>query len=400
LPFFNEKRVVDENCLLSRQPIYDAKVGVAAYELRSHLFGESSERTIYAAFNDSGLDALVGEHPGVINLTAPALSEGLWKPIPRSRAVLGFFDDFSPSDLPAQELPQLAGKNYRLALSGTLRPESLALVGNLAYLIKLDVTQYLPDDLEQRVGALRNYKTKLLAENVNTYDDLEFSKGLGFDLYQGSFLSKPAAQKKELPVNRLAMLRLLAKLHDPETGLAELEQLVSHDLSLSYKLLRHANSAAVALPRKVTSVGHAVRLLGTTVLRIWSSALLLSKVDDKPRELMNIALVRARMCERLAESLHGVKKESFLSAGLLSVLDALLDCPMEQALAELPLADDIKEALIHQTGQIGQALRCTIAYERADWDWVQFYGMSLAPIRDSYMDAIAWSRQVFNSLMN
>jgi EAL and modified HD-GYP domain-containing signal transduction protein len=391
---------MQENCLLSREPIFDGSVGVAGYELHTHLPGESPSRTVYGAFNDSGLDSIVGGHSAVISLTPEALSEDLWKPIPHSRAVLGFFEDFAPSDAAAHKMSQLISSNYRIALSDSLCSGSLDALGNLAYVIKLDLTSYLPDELEKRVETLRKYKAKLLAAKVDTYDDLEFSKSLGFDFYQGVFLSKPAAQKRQLATNRLAVLRLLAKLSDPELEMSDLEKLVSQDVSLSYKLLQYANSAAVALPRKVTSVGHAVRLLGIVALRMWSSVLLLSRVDDKPRELMNVALVRARMCERLGEFLPDAKKESFLSAGLLSVLDALLDCPMEQVLAELPLADEIKEALIHQSGPIGQALRCTVAYERSHWDDVQFYGLSHAPIRDSYIDAIAWSRNVLSGLVS
>jgi EAL and modified HD-GYP domain-containing signal transduction protein len=147
-------------------------------------------------------------------------------------------------------------------------------------------------------------------------------------------------------------------------------------------------------------VGHAVRLVGIEMLRTWSSALLLSTVENKPRELMIMALVRARMCELLGGSRPDLQRESFLSAGLLSVLDALLDCPMEQAVAELPLANDIKAALIHRAGPIGQALRCAIAYECADWDNVQFYGMSPAPIRENYMEALSWARQLSSGILN
>jgi EAL and modified HD-GYP domain-containing signal transduction protein len=196
------------------------------------------------------------------------------------------------------------------------------------------------------------------------------------------------------------MIRLLSKLQNPQIPIPDVEKLVSQDISLSYKLLRYANSAAVALPRTVNSVGHAVRMIGMEMLRTWSSALLLSSVENKPRELMTIALIRARMCELLGESVPNAQKESFLSAGLLSLLDALLDCPIEKALAELPLSDDIKSALIHRSGPIGQALRCTIAYERADWDDVQFYGLPPAPIREKYMQAIAWARQLTSGLLN
>jgi c-di-GMP phosphodiesterase len=387
--------MTDSNCLLSRQPIYGATMNVAAYELRSN------DVPVFQLFNEPGLDLVVGEHPGLINLTPEALAEGLWKTIPKSRVMLGYFHDFEAQGETARHLIDTAKHGYSLALSGEVNLESLALLDTAIHTIKVDVTRYMPDQLEKRVGELRGLKPKILAAKVDTYDDLEFCKGLEFDFYQGHFLSRPSsAQTNEIPVNRMTMIRLLSKLQDTQIPIPEVEKLVSQDISLSYKLLRYANSPAVSLPRTVNSVGHAVRLIGMQMLRTWSSALLLSSVDNKPRELMNIALIRARMCELLGESVKGAQKESFLSAGLLSVLDALLDCPMEHALAELPLTDDIKNALIHRSGPIGQALRCTIAYERADWDDVQFYGMPAAPIREKYIEAISWARQLTSGLLN
>jgi EAL and modified HD-GYP domain-containing signal transduction protein len=314
--------------------------------------------------------------------------------------MLGYFADMEPPKESIRKVFELAKKGYRIAVSDSLSEDSLDALGNVAHIIKVDITKYMPDQLEKRMAELRNFGARLLAEQVDTYDEMEYARSLGFDLYEGVFLCKPSAEKKELPVNRLTMIRVLAKLQDPKLTMADLDKMISLDVTLSYKLLQYANSAAFALPRNVTSIGHAVRLLGMDVLKTWSSALLLSSVGDKPKELMNLSLVRARMCERLAESVKDAQKESFLSAGLLSVLDALLDCPMEQAVAELPLADEIKAALVSQTGPIGKALRCIIAYERADWDNAQFNGLPRARIRECYMDAIAWSRQLLSGLLN
>ena len=136
------------------------------------------------------------------------------------------------------------------------------------------------------------------------------------------------------------------------------------------------------------------------ILANWTSVFLLSSVEDKPRELMSVALIRARMCERLAEAVKKPDTDAFmLNAGLFSVLDALLDCSIEQATAKLPLSDEVKAGLIKQTGAIGQTLRCTIAYEQGKWDDVQYYGLSPAAIREIYMEAISWSRQLCAGLM-
>lgn len=385
---------------MSRQPIFRTQSDVVGYELRSHSGEESPEttRAIFNTFTEWGLDQIVGEHPGIISLTAQSLIDGLWQQLPKSRVVLGYFDEFSAGDQISQELSGLQAAGFRVALSDRSSINSLSPLANSAYFIKVDISRYLPDDLELRLKELRSFNSKILAERVDSYDELEYCRGLEFDFYQGRFFSKRAAEKKELSVNRLTMIRLLSKLQDPAAPLTDLEQTVSHDVALSVKLLRYANSAAVSLPRKVSSIGHAVRMVGTDLLRTWASVLLLSSVEDKPQELMIIALVRARMCQKLAESIKNQQTEAFFSAGLLSVLDALLDCPMEQALSELPLSDEIRSALIDRSGPIGQALRCAIAYENADWEEVQFYGMPAAPIRDHYVAALTWARQLVSGL--
>lgn len=394
---------MDLECLLSRQPIYDSSLSVAGYELRLQPIpgtngGNGNSFSLSTMFTEQSLDEIVGEHPGIINLTPDAIAGGAWKTIPKSRVVLACSEPIPDSGLPA--LTSLAANGYRLALSEPLSAGQLETLGNLAHLIRIDIANYLPDDLERRIRHLRNYRAKLLSENVGTYDEMEFSKSLGFDFFQGFFLCKSSKPQKELPVNRLPMIRLLAKIQDPELDMAELETMISQDLSLTYKLLRYANSAAVALPRTVTSAGHAVRLVGLEILRTWATALLLSAVEDKPRELMTTALVRARMCEQLAAAARLPGREGYVSAGMLSVLDALMDCPMERLLSELPLADEIKRALIEKSGTIGEALKCTIAYEQACWDDLEFRGLPLPAIRDSYLQAIAWAKQLTGGLLN
>jgi EAL and modified HD-GYP domain-containing signal transduction protein len=380
---------------------------VKAYELRTNFLndeaGTNTEHipldTIYKVFTDSVLDLVVGECSALITLSSEALIQGLWKTIPKSRVMLGYFQAFELSDETPQLLSDIVASGYRLSLSGDLPPECLALLDNSSHTVRLDVTRHNPDELDRRVTELRKYRSKLSAVGVDTHDDLEYCKSLEFDFFQGNFLFRPASQLTDIPVNRINMVRLLSKLHDPMVQIPELEKLISQDLALTYKILQYANSASMALPRRVNSAGHAIRLIGLETIKNWSSALLLSSVDNKPRELITCALIRARMCELLGQSIKAAEPESFHTAGLLSVLDALLDCSMEQALEKLPLADEFKDALIHRSGPIGQALRCTIAYERANWDDVQFYGLSGGQIHEEYMTAIGWARKLTGDLL-
>lgn len=396
---------METRCLVSRQPVFDSNVSVAAYELRSHLIVDQTDmsaedvaRAALSPFTRAALDEILGNELGIITLTPAALAGGLWQGIPSDRIVLGYFEQFNTSDETAERVSRLVAEGYRLALSDKLPHATMDHFAKLAQFIRVDVTRYTPDDLQKRALELRCHKASLFAENVVTYDDLEFSRSLAFDLYQGQFLCKMARPTSDLSLNRLAMIRVVSKLQDPELKMADLEKLISQDVALSYRLLRYINSFAVALRSEITSVGHAVRMVGIERLKTWTAALLLAAVDDKPRELTTVALVRARMCERLAEAVNSRQKESFFFAGLLSVLEALLDCPMETALADLSLSDGIRKALIEQSGPMGEAVRCAIAYEQPDWGGVQFQGLSLAQIRDSYLEAISWATQLQSEL--
>lgn len=397
---------MDFQYLINRQPIFGSKINVVAYEVRTGPIAGTApapppgaDTGALSIFTESFLEDVVGMNDCFLSLPSEAMAEVAWSELPKSRVVLSLFENLAPSESEVQQCLELLKKGYRVVVPESLPGDTLSLIGKQAQAIEVNAVGYNPEDLEKRVQELRALQSKLVATNVDTYDDLEFCRGLGFDFFKGRFISRAASPGKEVPVNRIALMRVLAKLQEPDIPMTDLEKLISQDVSLSFKLLRYANSAAVSLPRKVSSVGHAARMLGLDMLRNWTRILLMSAVEDKPRELMVIALVRARMCERLSESLNSAEKESFFSGGLLSVLDALLDCPMEKALSELPLSDEVKMALTNQAGQIGQALRCTLAYERADWDNVQFYGLPPLPIRDIYIDSIAWAQQLTSGLV-
>ena len=396
--------------LLSRHPIYKSKIDVVGYEIRARLVNgrpagwadaPAEEQGGHGLLTEAGLNQIAGTHSCYLTLTPEALMQGWWKQMPANKVVLGYFDTFAAGDDAALELLHIAEKGFRVALSGAIDGSILEKFGGKIHAVRLDVTAFSPDGMMKTCEDLKGRNIQILAGNVDTYDDLEYCQSLGFDLYQGRFISRMAAKEaRDIPVNKLTMMRVLSKLQNPSISMPDLEKTVSHDAALSYKLLSYANSAAISLPTSVRSVGHACRMVGLNMLRTWASVLLLSSVDDKPRELLNIALTRARMCERLAESMKGAVKDSFFSAGLLSVIDALLDCPMEKALQQLPLIDEVKSALIHQQGPAGQALNCALAYEHADWDAVKFNGMELTAIQDTYLDAIAWSRQISGGLLN
>jgi EAL and modified HD-GYP domain-containing signal transduction protein len=173
---------------------------------------------------------------------------------------------------------------------------------------------------------------------------------------------------------------------------------MSRDVALSYKLLRLINSAFYALPRKVDSLRQALSLLGTRFLTTWVSLLILSGFDDKPLELMVTAMVRAKMCELLAQALGRSDTDTFFTVGLFSALDALMDSSMEDVLKSLPLSDDLAVALLRYEGLLGSVLACVLAYERGCWQTVACPGLNSAAITEAYLHAITWATKTSATL--
>src|SRR5262249_38108716 len=147
----------------------------------------------------------------------------------------------------------------------------------------------------------------------------------------------------------------------------------------------------VGLPRAVLSIRHAVGLAGIRRIQQWASVLLFSSIESKPRELFITAAIRARMCERLADSDDDMRRSTFFTVGLLSVLDAVLDVSIHEAVETLSLSDEICQALIHKTGSMGSVLQAVIAYERSDWDNSALARFSPSALREAYLESLRWS---------
>ena len=189
----------------------------------------------------------------------------------------------------------------------------------LADIVKLDVLGVSAADSQAQLTRLRPYGVKILAEKVETQADYDALRAAGFDYFQGYFFAKPqVVQNRRLPESHLGVLRLMARLSDPEIEIDEVHRLVTENVGLSYKVLRFINSAFFALPQKVDSIHRGVVYFGLEQLKRWVSLLVLAGVDGKPYELFRIALVRARHCEQLGEMMGCSDSSAYFTAGLFS----------------------------------------------------------------------------------
>ena len=396
---------------IGRQPIYDRKLGVYAYELlfraasdNSAKFTDGDQATsdvIVNTFLEIGLDNIVGDRLAFINLTRAFFVGEHTISLPRDRVVLELLEDIEADEEVVSSVKRLSEQGYSIALDDFIYHESLQPLVQLADIVKIDIMAMDRDEVREHVKALRQHPLRLVAEKVETQEEHDYCMELGFDYFQGYFLAQPKViQGRRLPNNRLAILKLLSRLQDPEISSKQLEELIAQDVAFSYRILRYVNSAAYAPPRKIESIHQAVVRLGLQTIRSWTALLAMSQVDNKPTELVVTAMIRGKMAEQMARALDAEQPDSFFTVGLFSALDALMDNSMEEILTQLPLADHIAQALLHKGGGLhGEVLNCVLAYERGEWENLGCSQLGTHRLRTCYLEAVQWANTACRQLV-
>ena len=384
----------------ARQPIYNRDFQVEGYELFYRQAGAESAQFLDAEIATSqvvlntvtevGLDRIVGPHKAFINIARDFVVGGYLEMFALPQLVFEAVADIVVDEPLLRSLRQLRQEGCRFVLDDYTDNEAYRALLEIADYVKIDMLVTPEEEVRRVVPLLRQRGVALIAERIETQSILELCQTLKFDFFQGYHFSQPKMLKfRGVPANQLAILQLVSKLHEPEIDLKAIESLIRQDVSLSYKLLRYINSAYFNLSRRIDSIQRAIILLGTKNIRSWATLISLANIDHHRSDLITVALERAKMCELLAEAVGLKHKESGYTVGLLSVLDAMTQAPMELILAALPLDEEINEALLQHKGMLGRILACALAYERCDWESVDMLDLEPSQINDAYMTALA-----------
>ena len=396
--------------LVGRQPIFNRKLDVVAYELLYRSVGQGNKanfldgdqattQVILNTFSEVGLETLVGQSVAYINCTRNFLIGKYPIPLPPARVVLEVLEDIVIDPPLIDALRTLGHAGFTIALDDVVSAKMVLPLIGLAKIVKVDIMGMDPKVLQNIAMNLKQYNILLLAEKVETQQEYDFCYRLGFDLFQGYFLCKPSVIKgRKLDALRLVVLRSLAKLQEPKTNFQEMEIIIAQDVTLGYKLLKLINSGYYSLITDVKSIRQAISMIGINQLRAWMTLLLMATVEGKPHELTSIAMQRAKLCEMFAKAKNLPQPETYFLVGLLSVLDALMDMPMDQVLANVPVSNEIAGALLNHTGDCGLILKIVIAYEQGDWETVLKINLHSEIIRNIYLNAIQWTAFIINDM--
>ncbi len=366
---------------VGRQPIFDRTLKSIGYEL---LFRTSStatmagpldgdmatSRVLTNAVSEFGLDSLVGDKLAFFNMTEKFLSEPeMVSFLPPERVVLEVLEDVAVTESVVKGVQSLVKSGYTIALDDFIYSDAHKPLLAVAKLVKYDFTQTPAEPLAERIAIDHAAGREVLVERIETAEEFEALLALGVDYFQGYFFAKPTTLSTTgVPSNKLMILQLLALVNDPSTQLEEIVAALSKDVGLSVKALRYVNSAGTGCSVEIESIKQAAALLGRSTLRNWVSVIVMAGMDDKPLQLVNMALYRAKFCELMGEQLKLSSADSCFTVGMLSLLDVMTDTPLEVILEQLTLSDEIKSALLGDDSPMHGLLQLAIALERFEPD--------------------------------
>jgi c-di-GMP-related signal transduction protein len=399
-----------EGLYVARQPILNPAGQVFGYELLYRTTSDESTpseaqelaaaRVLSDAVLALGLETLTGGRRAFMNMSRAHLLSNVATLLPAKAVVLEVLEKVEIDNELIAACKSLRSRGYSLALEDfTLDSPQEALLPHVNF-IKVDTRSTTPagrQAIKQRVPSTMS----LVAEHVETAEIYEDAKAGGFHLFQGFYFCKPTMFKAgALPARRMAYAQLLTSLNDPNVTVSRIEDLIKHDASLSYRVLRCVNSAAYGIQRQVQSIRQAVVLLGLDQIRKWASVWALAGLNEgSSSELVSVAILRARSCELIAQTLMTREEASeYFLLGMCSLLDVILQKPLDEALADLPLSDTVHKALLGEENLARVVLDAVIAYERGQWDestrLAQMAGVPPTQLPAAYADALKWAREL------
>jgi EAL and modified HD-GYP domain-containing signal transduction protein len=397
------------NFYAARQPILDKSKKLFAYELlfRDSLDNvfpdidgdEATSKMIEASQFNMGISEFTGNKPAFINFTLETLNQGYPEMLTPDEVVVEILETIKPGKKLLSLCKDLHQKGYTLALDDYEHQSVWSHFYPFIKIIKIDIQQSSIDDIKEVLVAIKDHPhIKMLAEKVETYEEYDQMSQLGFDYFQGYFFARPEMVKtKSLSPSQMAMAELLYETSKTEHDLNSITSVFERDVSLSYKLLRYANSAIFKRRNEISTIKQALVILGSGELKRFIGLMFAVTANpDKPSELIRMAMTRAKFCELASQDIRSQLDVSiaFLT-GLLSMIDAILDEEMASVLEKLPLSQDIKEPLLTKKGVMAALIKLVELIEQADWDKTTLVMDKLKLDKDKvvehYNKAVAWA---------
>ena len=290
------------------------------------------------------------------------------------------------------------------------------------YFTMLDYVTYIKVDISSKhegrertslnnlINTMKGFDKKCIATGVNTKEDYELAMEIGADYAEGSYVAEAMAKKvKRMEFLEGNFFQLVVEVSKDEPDIEQIEKVISHDAALSYALLKIVNSAYFALRRRVSSILQALVTMGISQLKQWVYLLSFNSEfeNDESREaMMKLSFLRANYAMVLSDHIKDlpiIRSEVYMM-GMFSTLQYMIDAPLEEILEEVPVAQEIKDALLKQEGVCGELYKLILSYENADWKAVKFLsnelGIPSSLLAQTYMDCVETVNEIWEGVVS
>lgn len=405
---------MNEPLFLGRQPILDRNQGIVAFELlfRSGDVNHAqisddftaTATVINHAFNEFGIEAALGPYKGFINMSESLLMSDVIEILPKDKIVMEILETVKINHALVERCKLLKNMGFEIALDDlTVYDPEMDPFLELADVVKIDILMVEPSALEKLAEKIKHWPVKLLAEKVDSIEQFEHCKAIGFDLFQGYYFARPQIIKgKRLSLSELTLMKLLGQVM-ADAQEHEIEETLKGNPHLSLNLLRLTNSVACGVRQKVSSIRSAITILGRRQLQRWIQILLYSSSSQDhtfPNPILQLAATRGKMMELLSPTL-GCKEleDNAFVTGIMSLMDTLLGTPMSEILTTIPVSQEVKDALIERNGVLGRLLNLVESLEKGDMTVLEerlkaCTRITLRDLSAAQAEALKWSNSI------
>lgn len=393
---------------VARQPIFDRDKKLYAYELlyRDGLKNSFNEliddnqatgAVLENSFFSIGFKELTEGSRAFVNFNGDLIQRSIPEMFDQKILVIEILEDVVPNADLIRKCIELKKKGYTIALDDYIATYKYKSLVKLADIIKVD---FMESTIEERIKIAKMFKKEnkiLLAEKVETYEDFNLAYDIGYDLFQGYFFSKPLVMKgKQLRGLSINYFRLAEAIREDEPDYNVIAGIIESDIVLAYKLLKIVNRFVIS-DNEIRSIKHALVMLGLREVERWVALLMIQGLNkNKPSEVFKMALFRSKFGEILAEKVGKAERKTEIAMmGMFSLIDTILDRPLKVVLDEIPIARDIKDAMLGIDNEFRDLYLLIVNYEKGSWDQMEEYGrkcnIDSAKLPGYYIEAIEWT---------
>lgn len=368
---------------------------------------QASASVMVNVLSDFGFEEVLGRHRGFFNLSREMLLSDAVELLPKGQVVLELLESIMADEEVVERCRVLKQLGFTLALDDHIYSPDFHSVYELVHIVKIDILTTSPALLPETVRELRRWPVTLLAEKVESAEQFAVCCELGFDLFQGYFFARPMIlAQNRIDVGKITMLQLMEQVM-AEQELSEIEETFKHNPGLTYNLLRLVNSVAIGLRVRIKTLRHALTVLGLEQLKRWVTLALYASKDPTGvnSPLLELAAARGKLMELLVKAHAPREKEqsdrAFIT-GVLSLIDILFEVSMEEVVEKLNLVDDVRDALLARSGELGELLSLAERLEGADFFEVErslsLIGIPSEMLLTAQLETINWTNRLGASL--